>query len=357
MDLRLRLTIAGLAAPWLLIAQDGFSPIIGGLPFDSGFALGLEYRKSSLGGGPFDFRAKAIGSIKKYEFLEAAIAAPRFAGGLLFAEVVVRYRNYPEEDFWGLGAKSWRDRRTTFRLEDIDYAASIGIRPKRWLEIGVVGGVLNANSGPGKDKDWPSIEQRFASGEVPALDRQPDYLHGGAVLRVDYRNESADPRRGGFYQFQSTAFHDRDLNRFHFRRYEVDIRQFFPSFRDRDTIAVRALVTLSEKNPGQQVPFFMQPTVGGGGDLRGYHQYRFRDENTLVFNLEHRWRVREMLHLVGFADAGRVFSRPGQIGFSGLRGSAGVGGRVKLGDRILIGADFAWGPDGPRFWFRGAHTF
>jgi hypothetical protein len=114
---------------------------------------------------------------------------------------------------------------------------------------------------------------------------------------------------------------------------------------------------LTGKSPGRQVPFFMQPTAGGGADMRGYHQYRFRDENSLVANLEYRWRVQEMFHAVMFTDAGRVFSRPGQIGFSGLHGSAGVGGRFKLGESLLFGIDIGWSPEGPRFWFRGAHAF
>lgn len=352
-----RIHFFALAIPWLLLGQDGLSPIIGGLPFDSGIALGLEYRKSRLAGSPLDFRAKGIGSLKKYEFLEAGIEAPRLAGGLLFAEVRARYRNYPEEDFWGLGPKSSKDRRTTFRLEDIDYAATCGARPTRWLEVGFRGGILDVNTGPGKDADRPSIEQRFTAAEVPALERQPDYLHAGVFLHVDYRDATTDPRRGGSYEFRWTSFQDRDFDRFHFRRYEVRLRQFLPSFRDQDTVAASALVVLSEKSAGRQVPFFMQPTVGGGSDLRGYHQYRFRDENALVFNLEYRWRIREIPQLVGFGDAGRVFSRPGQVGFSGLRGSAGVGGRLKLGESFLLGMDVGWSPDGSRLWFRGAHTF
>lgn len=346
-----------LTIPWLLAAQDGFSPIIGGLPFDSGVALGLEYNKPRVVGDFLDFRAKAIGSVKKYEFLEAGIAAPRLAGRFLFAEAQVRYRNYPEEDFWGLGARSSRNSRTTFRLEDIDYRATLGVRPKPWLEIGTTGGILNTNSGPGKDQEWPSIEQRFTQGEAPALNRQPHYIHAGAGFRVDYRDEPADPRRGGFYQLRWTAFHDRRFDHFHFRRYDVDLRQFAPTPWRPDTVAVRAQAILSDKGTGQQVPFFMQPTAGGGSDLRGYRQYRFRDENALVFNVEYRWRIREILQLVNFADAGRVFSRPGQIGLSGLRGSVGFGGRVRIGESLVLGIDVGWSPEGPRLWLRGAHTF
>ena len=76
-----------------------------------------------------------------------------------------------------------------------------------------------------------------------------------------------------------------------------------------------------------------------------------------MLNLEYRWRVREMIQAVGFADAGRVFHRPGQIGISGLHGSVGAGGRVKLGNRIFLGVDLGWSPEGLHIWFRSAHMF
>lgn len=345
-----------LAIPAMVCAQDGFSPLIGGLPFDSGFALGVEYRKQRLMGTPLHVRAKAIGSVKKYEFLETALEAPKLAGGWLFAEIRARYRNYPEQEFFGLGPRSSRERHTNFRLEDFDSASTFGSRPLRWLETGVTVGILNVNTGAGKDGDWPSIEQRFTAAEVSALDRQPHYLYGATFLRLDTRDEPTDPRRGGFHQLRWTHFHDRTCGRFDFHRYQVDLRQFLPSFRTQDTIAVRATTILIQKSTGQQVPFFLQPTVGGGGDLRGYHQYRFRAENVLTLNVEYRWRIRDLLQAVAFADAGRVFNRPGLIGLSGLRGSAGVGGRLKLGD-FVFGMDVAWSPEGPRLWFRGSHTF
>jgi hypothetical protein len=88
-----------LAVPFLCFAQDGVRPVLGGLPYDSGLAIGVEYRKSSLLSSPLDARLKAIGSTKSYEFLEGALRWPRIARSPLFGEVATRYRNYPEEDF------------------------------------------------------------------------------------------------------------------------------------------------------------------------------------------------------------------------------------------------------------------
>ncbi|MFB3779543.1 MAG: hypothetical protein ACE141_18130, partial [Bryobacteraceae bacterium] len=345
-----------LREPLYTYAATLFSSLLGGLTSGSGLALGIEYRKSRMFVPPLDFRAKAVGSVKKYELLETGFALPRLAGNRLFAEIGARYRNFPEEDFWGLGPDTQVDRRTAFRLEDFDVSAVFGARLFKPIEAGITAGRTWVNTGTGRDHDWPSIEQRFTPGEVPALAHQPDYSYWGAFALVDRRDQPDDPRRGGLYEARWTSFRDLDSSIYDFHRYEVDLRHFLPALRERDTIAVRAHTTLSQKRDGRQVPFYLQPTVGGG-EARGYDPSRFRDENALVFNLEYRWRIREMFQAVGFADAGRVFHRPGQIGLAGLRTSVGGGGRLKLGDRILVGFDIGWSPEGLHIRFRSAHAF
>jgi outer membrane protein assembly factor BamA len=352
--------LAGLLAGLSLTASaqnQGFWPVIGGLPFDSGIALGVEYRHRALAGGHADFRARAIGSVRKYEHGEAWLSFPRLAGGWLFAEMSTRYRNYPEENFWGLGPNSEKSHRTNFRHEDFQYAASVGLRPKRWARVGVTGGRTRANTGPGKKRDWPSTERLFEPAQIPALDHQPDYFQAGVFARVDYRNHEHNPSFGGNYEARLTYHGDRDFDRFSFRRYEVELQQFFPVFETPAVIAFRGLASLIDTSPGQHVPFFMQDTVGGGNNLRGFHQHRFRDENLLVFNLEYRRTLNPYVELVGFGDAGRVFSRRDQFGLGGMEGSVGAGGRLKFRGRVLLGLDVGFSREGIRFWFRGSQIF
>lgn len=344
-------------APALLAAQGGFMPVIGGLPPGSGISGGVEYRHRRLARGAAEFSARAIGSPKKYEHLDLRLVFPPLEDRRLFAEVGLRYRNYPQEDFWGLGPTTSPDRRTSLRLEDLNYTAAAGVKPWRWLRIGAEAGFLNVNTGPGRDDDYPSIEQRFVALEAPALDRQPHFQHTGAFAEVNYRSRPDTGIVRGSYAIRLTSYHDRTLGRYHFRRWNIDLRQFLPSFQPTATVAARFTASLTEKAPGRQVPFFLQPTVGGGNDLRGYHQYRFRDENSLAMSLEYRWRLHRFIETVAFADAGRVFSRPGQFGLKGMRGSIGVGGRLRLGDRLMLGLDLGWSPEGLRPWFRGSEAF
>jgi len=353
-----RLGAAVLLLPGLVWGQGGgFKPILGGFPYDSGLAVGVEYRKESLAKLPVDFHGSAIGSVKKYHALQLGLRLPRLGPGGLYAEATARLWNYPEEDFWGIGPRSSRARRTTYRYEDFGTSGVVGFRPVPWLKTGVAGGRLDVNAGRGKDANWPSIEERFVPGEVPGLERQSDYWHFGAFLEADRRDVRNDPRKGGFYRFLYMDYFERQSNGLDFRRYEIDLRKFLSVREERTTFAARAFTVLTKAKAGGQVPFFLQPTVGGGNDLRGYAQYRFRDENALGLSLESRWRFKGMFQAVGFADAGRVFDRPGKIGLRGLRGSIGGGGRVVLGSSLVLGADVGWSPDGFRFWFRGSQSF
>ena len=90
------------AAPLDSQAQVLFRPILGGLPADSGLAAGFELlRYRTL--GPFDAHARIVGSLKKYEHVELSLESPPPATHDFFSEFRLRYRNYPQEDFWGLG--------------------------------------------------------------------------------------------------------------------------------------------------------------------------------------------------------------------------------------------------------------
>jgi outer membrane protein insertion porin family len=220
--------------------------------------------------------------------------------------------------------------------------------------------MLQVNTGRGRDRDFPSIEELFTPNEVPGLDRQPDYNLAGTFVEYDNRDKEADPRDGGVYSLRWTYHDDNDFNRFSFHRFEADARRFiglYKGYRRPQTIALRAMTSFSDKGALQQVPFFMQRTIGGADSLRGFRQYRFRDENFLLLNLEYRWHLSEYFDAVPFVDAGRVFGRPSDFGLNGLEASLGVGGRLKFGERVIVRLDAGTGREGFRLWLRGSHTF
>src|SRR4051812_45194567 len=83
------------------------------------------------------------------------------------------------------------------------------------------------------------------------------------------------------------------------------------------------------ENPNQQIPFYLQPSLGGSDDLRGFRPFRFYGTNSIVYNAEWRWEVMSGLDAALFYDLGKVFPRPGLLNFRHLEKSIGGGLRVR----------------------------
>ena len=76
---------------------------------------------------------------------------------------------------------------------------------------------------------------------------------------------------------------------------------------------------------GQEIPFFMLPSVGGGSSLRGFSSWRFRDNNSLLMQAEWRIMVNRFLDAAFFYDAGKVTARTKDLDFDHLRDDYGFG--------------------------------
>jgi outer membrane protein assembly factor BamA len=87
---------------------------------------------------------------------------------------------------------------------------------------------------------------------------------------------------------------------------------------------------------GQEVPFYLQHTLGGKSEIRGLHEYRlgsdgtdatlrgfrslrFRDRHLLLMQAEYRVPVWGGIEATVFADAGKVASVRSDLDLSDLR--------------------------------------
>lgn len=335
----------------------GFHPILGGLTTGSGFALGTQFRKADIMDGMLNFRASGQASLSAYQKYEMALEAPRIANERLSLSFNFTQRNYPQEDFFGIGSDSTKNDRANFRLEDTDYSASLAVRPLRKLAIGTRAGILNTNTAPGTDTRFPSIERLFNATTAPGLDRQPDYRYAGAFIQYDRRDEPLNPRSGGLYRAEGTYYDDRDTGDYSFRRWGMELQQYFPFFNQRRVVAFRSRLELTDTNPGQDVPFFLLPTLGGSEDLRGFSEFRFRDKNSLLFNLEYRWEAFSGLDLALFGDAGKVFSDAGSIDLDQLKTSYGFGFRFNTHKSVFWRIDIGFGQEGTHTFVKFNHVF
>ena len=335
----------------------GLRARIGGLVTGSGFAVGPEYFRDDLRDGNVIFRATAQVSTRRYQLYDVELTLPRLADNRLFLSLQSTYRNFPQMHYYGQGPDSEQTGRSNYRLEDTRAGFTTGVRPFNHLRLGVLANVLNINIGPGTDQRFISTEQQFSPATTPGIDRQSDFAQGGVFAEYDYRDIAGGPRSGGLYRTAFLYNRDTDLKRHSHRRLDTEVQQFIPLFNARRVIALRGRSELTWKNPGQTLPFYMQPVLGGSNDLRGFRQWRFYGDNLLVFNAEYRYEIFSGLDMAIFADAGKVFMSKSQFNLHDLEGAYGIGMRFNARNAVFMRIDAGFSHEGFQVWVKFNNVF
>jgi hypothetical protein len=340
----------------LLNPAEGFYPKLGTVTSGSGLSLGPGYRRFGVFADDVQFSAFAFGSLRKYWMLDARLMMPQLAGGKAFADVHAQRYDFPQEDFFGSGPVSRREFHTTYGLDNTVLGAAGGIRPVPWLSLG--GGIDHLNPRISAGEGLRTVTDLFSAETVPGIEAQPNYLRYEVFADLNYREPRGNPRRGGRYLATYQRFDDRDIDRYGFNRFEVDLQQYLPLVKDRRVLALHAIVSVSDTDSGQQVPFYLQRTLGGPDDLRGFRRYRFRDRNMLLMQAEYRWEIFTALDGAIFYDTGKVASRPEDLNLEDLESDYGIGFRFGMASGVFLRVEGAFGSsDGKHLVLRFGHVF
>lgn len=335
----------------------GLRARIGALVTGSGFAIGPEYFRDDLKGGQILFRATTQFSTNRYQLYDVELAFPKLANNSMFADLHATHRNYPQIQYYGPGPDSAKTGRSNYRLEDTNFSFNAGIKPARHLRLGATGGFTEINVGPGTARQWISTERIYGPTQAVGVNEQTDFLQGGFFAQYDYRDIPAGPRSGGNYVARYIYNKDVDLERHSHRRLDVELQQYIPMFNARRVIALRAKTDLTYKNRNQTLPFYMQPTLGGSNDLRGFRPFRFYDDNLLVFNAEYRYEVFAGMDMAIFGDAGKVFHSKKRLNFRDLEGAYGLGMRFNARNAVFMRIDAGFSHEGFQVWVKFNNVF
>lgn len=345
----------------------GVRIVLGGLYTGSGFAFGPEYVRTSLGGTNWDFKATARTSTRLWQLYAVELARPESERQLLFAGIRAQHRNYSSLQYYGTGPESSRDGRSNYRLEDTTVEGNFGIKPIQRFRVSGSTGLLQVNVGPGQRKNWASSDATFRDiGEparpgrdavAPGITNQTDFLRSGFLVDFDWRDIPGTPRQGGRYTLRHNWFHDLNGKGFAFRRLDLEAQQYFGFFNDRRVIALRAKTAMTFKGAGQSVPFYLQPTVGGSDELRGYRPFRFTGDNSLSLTAEYRWEAFTGLDMAIFADAGKVAISKDDLNLKELESSVGFGLRFNVRNQVFMRIDTGFSHEGFQVWVKFNNVF
>jgi hypothetical protein len=326
---------------------------LGSLGEGSGFALGPAFRYNT---SKVDFKASAAASTKTYFTGEASLRFPGtvgqdeyFKSQGPYVELHGRRRAFPQEDFFGLGPDSRLSNRSDFALRDTLGRITGGYDRGR-LQAGIGLGYLDTSIGTGTDARMPASTEIFSIDAMPGVSDRVGLVLIEPFVEYASIDPAIEDHSGGRYRLSLTEYQDHKHDRYSFRRWEADLRQYLPFVKDTRMIAVRAWASSTSADAGNEVPFYLQPTLGGGRTLRGYHTFRFRDRTAVLLQGEYRWRINHFVQGALFYDTGTVGSAIDELGTFersyglGLRagGRSGSAFRVEMafggreGTRLLV---------------------
>jgi outer membrane protein assembly factor BamA len=331
------------------------TPKFGGLAQGSGFALGATYHRGNLLNGRLSLTTSASSSFRGDRKLDLELTAPKLAGGKVFTTLYTVRHDYGRMPFYGSGADSDKAGRTNFRLEDTAVDGTIGVRAGKRVIVGASAGYLFNNIGPGRDNRYASADQTYSPSQAPGIDIQSNFLRTGAFAQYDWRDNPDGARKGGNYFAQIHDFRDQSFGTSDFRRLDLEAQQYIPVLNQRRVFALRARSSMTWSDA--PIPFYMQPSLGGGEDLRGFRPFRFRGDNLMLMNAEYRWEIFSGLDMAVFADAGKVYDRKTDLSFRNLETNVGFGFRANQRNRTFLRLDVAFSHEGFQVWVKFNNLF
>jgi hypothetical protein len=332
--------------------KDGFYPELGRLITGGGWiSAGPGYRHHVFAGHALVDGSAAI-SWRAYKMVRGKFELPNLARGRVAVGSEVRWQDYTQVNYFGIGTNSLESDRSEYRLKTADVVGYATVKPVAWLSIGGRFGLLkqptlSSAAGP-FDPDFPNALQSFPLD--PGVADPTRYLHGDVSIVADTRDHAEHPSAGGLYRAAAAQYSDRQTGQFSFRRFEVEGAQFIPLVDRKWVIALHGWGVVSDTSSDHQVPFYLLPALGGDDTLRGYYDYRFHDRDLLVANVESRWALFSGIEAAAFVDAGNVAARVGDLNLD--KWSYGVGIRAHSRTATLARLDVGHSTEGWRLFVR-----
>lgn len=338
------------------LQSKGIEPLFGGLGPGAALTLGVNISREHFRGTNARLEIPIRVSTNRYLQAGVLLEYPFVRADKLFLQTGFQYDYRPQEDFFGLGADSSELDRSNYKLDRRSAGILLGSRLRKNLLIGIPLRFQSTNVGRGTDPRLPDLQDRFAVDTLPGAVAGSELLSFGALLEWDYRNNPGIPTKGGVWRVEALSFQDTNSDDFRFMRYRVETAHYLP-LGDEHGFVVRALAEINEEKGHSAVPFFEKPILGGKETMRGFREFRYRDDNALLFNVEYRWRIWQFADAVLFVDEGQVAADPGDFGISRFRNSHGLGFRFRSKQRQIFRVDVGHSGEGWRYYFTFSPKF
>lgn len=334
----------------------GFFLKFGGLSTKAALAMGVRYLHGGLSkNSSLDWSASF--SMNKYQRYDAGVNLRRIGGLPLGFDLRGIYRNYPEEEHFGLGPSSSRERRSAYRVEDFRGSLNLSVRPLGGFSVGGGAGYIRSRTGSGTSDDAPSVGEVLESGDIAGFSEVTEHWLSSLSAELDYRDSPGNPRSGFSLNADHTIYADQGGDEYDFRISTAELQGYIPFLHKHRVIALRGHVSSAAGRGAGVVPFQFLPYAGGSETIRGFREFRFRDSKLLVVNLEYRFEAFIGLDMAVFGDLGQVASEWDRFRTSDFRSSYGAGLRFNTAQSVFLRFDVGHGEEGTRAYLKFSNVF
>jgi hypothetical protein len=306
--------------------------LLGGYEQGAGFGFGLEFTTADSIPG-IELYARAMGSLRLYRQgeLGAIIGNEKTRGEIWF-----NYLRRTRDNFFGIGPRTSDFFETNYSVESRSYNAVFSHKFMDNLDAGIYARISNTDSFRGEDDNETPIDTFFSGNPLnipvvningvqlgsdltrylPGLNTNAKLFSYGVFAEVDLRNNESGLTRGGYFYGRFSSIdglqNGNQFSDFGWTEFEIDGRAYVPIFSNKTSIALRAYADLKDPKRGSQIPFYELSWLGGRSYLRGFQNYRFRGNNSLLFAGEFRQTVYPQSETKGvdvfvFTDSGQVW--------------------------------------------------
>jgi hypothetical protein len=332
--------------------SNGPSLKFGGIPTGGGFSLGPQYTRQDLLADHLTWNTYVVGSTRKWYGGATSFDFHDLFNGHLELSTDGGYQNAASVWYFGEGLNSSKSNKTDFDREfTTTHFSALSHFFDQKLTVGYILGGLLVHVGPGDLSGTPPTQQLFTDANTPGLSQQSNFITGTTTIQLNLSRPGFSNPEGLQLEADDSQFFDQSGHQANFHLLETQAAYYVPLTNGMRTLVFRVRNETAFPEDHQVVPFYLQPTLGGPDDLRGYDRYRFYANGNSVATGEYRWSISQTLEMAIFGDGGNVYSRPGLIGFRDLRGDGGIGFRLKNKQATVMRFDIGFSPEGVRVWF------
>jgi hypothetical protein len=322
----------------------------GGLP------LGVGYKRYVSPFNTLDVRGSY--TLGGYTRAEAEFVAPHLFHRRGELSLLGGWRDATDVGFYGIGQGTQEADRANYAFRQPYASATLRLMPTRehWTFAGGLEWTQWDQRTADASGSVPPVESLFTPQTLPGLGADVTYVHSRASASFDWRPDAGYARRGGYY---GVTAHDYVNTNGHFGFDEIDYEaiQHVPILRETWVVTLHGLAQTTYDKGGDEIPFFMLPSLGGGSTLRGFSSWRFRDRDSLLLQAEWRIMANRFFETALFYDTGKVAARPSDLNLRDMPHDWGLGFRFHGPTATVLRIDVARGDEGTRVVFAAGHVF